>query len=889
MAKTSQRIKPVIGSVNLRRIQADIRKLRNAIDKAEQDVFPDRTDLIKIYKEAVLDTQLYAVWELQRKAKVLALGFSIVNAAGEVDDYYTQWMRTAWFTKWCSIAFDSKLWGYEVIEFGDIVNGQISDVNRYPHHLVIPERKELRKLTSQPRGISFLEPPYSDWYMGIGNQNDFGLLLKASFQILSKRYIKASWDEFAMDFGMPTRVLKLDSSADDNAKEEAVSDLKNAGRGATLALNKDDSLEFLQAQNVDAYRVYEQNIANCNAEISKLIVGQTMTTDNGASRSQSEVHERVTDTLLVSDSQWLSDVINTQLIPFLVYHNLMPQGLSLKFDQKQELSLSGMNRVMATLLQSGQYLIPTEFIEQKFGFEVEFKPQAQVPPDNKPEGDDDSTADDEAQGGVPAGKSGKVVQASWLPTSSLVSKLYHADCGHDHHAADVHAEATSWFSDQELEQLVRDFYDGKFDAENLPPAVQSRFFRALWGGAQRGIETQWDLNKDKTFAESVKNNVAIFSAAKTWQQANELAELVVDSEGNPKAWKDYREDAKKIATDYCENYLRTEYETAYAAGQMAGLWKQTIENVGEDAMAMYDTVGDARVRPEHQKWDRIVKPLKDTFWNTHWPPNGYNCRCSIRIIENGEETVNLPEDEDIDVPPAFRFNPGKQAMIFSPEHPYFQIAEDKIDSASKAIDAAVKTSTQPSGPQTFRESDISYKTNQRLKANKYQEQRDLKASMEANGFSKDETTAILAYTFGDFGHALNNFILNQVVENKRGLQAIDMKLMAKKLYDGLYKQPEYQGVAIRMTDVDKIQGWKEGDKVRLWGFTSASMGTKVLAKQEKVVTIKITSKTARIVDRFSFYPDQKEIVFLPGIQLSILSVKESNGEYIVEAVEYTQP
>ncbi len=32
-------------------------------------------------------------------------------------------------------------------------------------------------------------------------------------------------------------------------------------------------------------------------------------------------------------------------------------------------------------------------------------------------------------------------------------------------------------------------------------------------------------------------------------------------------------------------------------------------------------------RPEHAAWHDLILPLDDPFWRTHYPPNGWNCRC----------------------------------------------------------------------------------------------------------------------------------------------------------------------------------------------------------------------------------------------------------------------
>lgn len=71
--------------------------------------------------------------------------------------------------------------------------------------------------------------------------------------------------------------------------------------------------------------------------------------------------------------------------------------------------------------------------------------------------------------------------------------------------------------------------------------------------------------------------------------------------------------------------FQTNVKTAYAAGQ----W-QRIQDVAERRpYLMYDAVLDERTRPEHAEWDGTVLPADDPWWESHYPPNGWGCRCSV--------------------------------------------------------------------------------------------------------------------------------------------------------------------------------------------------------------------------------------------------------------------
>jgi hypothetical protein len=90
-------------------------------------------------------------------------------------------------------------------------------------------------------------------------------------------------------------------------------------------------------------------------------------------------------------------------------------------------------------------------------------------------------------------------------------------------------------------------------------------------------------------------------------------------------------------------------------------------------MLEYVTVGDGRVRPEHAMLDRIKRPVDDKFWNYAYPPNSWNCRCTV--LQSDDENKSSLKGINIlkDIPPEFRMNSGKDKIVFSEKHPYFVV------------------------------------------------------------------------------------------------------------------------------------------------------------------------------------------------------------------------
>ncbi|MCC7202041.1 MAG: minor capsid protein [Nitrospirae bacterium] len=76
------------------------------------------------------------------------------------------------------------------------------------------------------------------------------------------------------------------------------------------------------------------------------------------------------------------------------------------------------------------------------------------------------------------------------------------------------------------------------------------------------------------------------------------------------------------------------FDTNMSTAYMAGRHKQMTDPDVLKARPywMYDAVNDSRTRPEHRAWDNLVLPADDPWWNTHYPPNGWGCRCSVRAL-----------------------------------------------------------------------------------------------------------------------------------------------------------------------------------------------------------------------------------------------------------------
>lgn len=75
------------------------------------------------------------------------------------------------------------------------------------------------------------------------------------------------------------------------------------------------------------------------------------------------------------------------------------------------------------------------------------------------------------------------------------------------------------------------------------------------------------------------------------------------------------------------------------SAHMAGRWEQLLANKANRPYLQYRTAGDSRVRPQHRAWNGLIYRIDDSFWQTHYPPNGWGCRCTVRAYSDGDLTA----------------------------------------------------------------------------------------------------------------------------------------------------------------------------------------------------------------------------------------------------------
>lgn len=370
----------------------DIADWRMAWQRAINVLNPDRRALYDIYRDVDADLHLSGC-VAQREGFVMSRDFKLVSVADDAEHpeamhYFDQ----QWFKQFCHLALQSVYWGHSLIELGDVVTDAdgcpcLSEVRLIPRKHVVPEHRRIlpQQGMSWQSGYDYTDPQLSRWLIEAGQPDDLGLYLKAATQTIPKKNMLAFWDAFGEVFGMPMRVAKT-STRDDKEKNRILQLMAGMGNSQSIVVDQETDIQFIESARGDAYNVYNQRVDRANSELSKLIIGQTMTIEDGSSLSQSQTHLKVFEDLVDKDADMLRDIINNQLLPRLVAFGFPLQGLRFDWDYSENYTPEQQVSYEQMLLQN--YELDPSYFEEKYGVKIKGPKQSPMMSAPQPDGDE---------------------------------------------------------------------------------------------------------------------------------------------------------------------------------------------------------------------------------------------------------------------------------------------------------------------------------------------------------------------------------------------------------------------------------------------------------------------------------------------------------------------
>jgi phage gp29-like protein len=165
------------------------------------------------------------------------------------------------------------------------------------------------------------------WTLTTGAEHDdqpygMGLAHYLYWPVFFKRNGLKYWAVFLEKFGQPTPMARLPQGQmnDPALKRKALEALQAIQVDSGVLIPDGIVIELLEAAR-SGTADYQALQDKMDAAISKIVLSQTMTTDNGSSRSQAEVHAGVRDEVIKADADLICESLNDGIIPYLTALN----------------------------------------------------------------------------------------------------------------------------------------------------------------------------------------------------------------------------------------------------------------------------------------------------------------------------------------------------------------------------------------------------------------------------------------------------------------------------------------------------------------------------------------------------------------------------------------
>ena len=227
-----------------------------------------------------------------------------------------------------------------------------------------------------------------------------------------------------------------------------------------------------------------------------------------------------------------------------------------------------------------------------------------------------------------------------------------------------------------INSFIKKIYEGIINPQNLIGA--KKLFKATVKKLNEGVKAG-GVGGSKDLISELKDNIYIFSGAKTYTQVKDISSLIVEN-GKVVPYNVFKKAALQKFELYNVDYLSAEYETAIGQAQSAVKWQQIVKDSELFPYLQRKAVMDANTSPECAILNDIIAPIGDPFWRTRSPLTHFRCRCILTAIDkysdvklSSKATISRAMERTDNINPVFKGNPGIDKVVFNKSHPYFDI------------------------------------------------------------------------------------------------------------------------------------------------------------------------------------------------------------------------
>lgn len=663
---------------------ADIGTWRTALNQANKG---NRTKLYDLLDNVMMDPVLSSA--VERRVNKITNAEITFQRDGESVEEIDDIIDTPEFELLIEEIAKARAYGKSVIEVGF---APAFDVFSFPRkHIKItnldkPLSERKRFIAAKPSDQNGYDYTQDEFIFECGKDDDFGYIFKAAAYVIYKRGGFGDWAQYAEIFGMPF-LIGTYNSADEKQRDMLFEALSMIGGKPVAAIPDGTNLDVKDTGGKST-DLFERLNKACNEEILIAVLGQSMTTTDGSSRSQAEVHEDTEEGIAQSDRRYVQRMLNRYLVPLLVKRGYKAEGGFFLFPDAGE-NISTKDRLEMGFSMRREGLE----VDEDYFFEISGIPRAKAgakkaepKPKEEPDPKEPKTKQVKLADTDEDGRFLRWIKDFFVFARTMGSRAnlnLHRKSTNSIHTGIELADTvdTGLNVDKLFDQALRNIYrkkDGKI------PLVEENLFNISNTAYQKAIDGQFKAagvefgKKNQSFINEFKTNASVFAAFKNHRQTVEIAGQLMDENGNLRSFHEFKKAVlgTSIKADYNQRWLLTEYNTAVRSARMAAKFKkfEAIKHLYPNLEFMPSTA--ANPREEHKEYYGTILPIDHPWWNDHTPPIDWGCECGIRNTD--KPVTKVPVDaEPID--PVFDNNPGKTAEIVNmAEHPYVKGVNEAI-------------------------------------------------------------------------------------------------------------------------------------------------------------------------------------------------------------------
>lgn len=175
-----------------------------------------------------------------------------------------------------------------------------------------------------------------------------------------------------------------------------------------------------------------------------------------------------------------------------------------------------------------------------------------------------------------------------------------------------------------------------------------------------------------------RSNAATISRLASLEQIKTVLNLVTKSIESGGTFNDFKKQVEEQGIELSDHHLANVYRTNIQNAYAYGRWLEQEGNKESRPYLRYSAIIDSRTRPTHLALNDIIRHIDDEFWNKHYPPNGFQCRCTVEsLTEKMADRIGItPDDQLVDLPQNkydWDYHPFKQNTYLN------EVIDQKLD------------------------------------------------------------------------------------------------------------------------------------------------------------------------------------------------------------------